>query len=145
MLDEILEELSADVLDIKEPDHLVVLEFARPSYVDALQSFDSAILNQCLVVYLQASFETCLARNAARRPVTGETIGDDHWVPDKTMHSVYRHADRDRLLQHLLDRNIPFVVVDNEAEGEEHLVRQVQDLVQAHFPRVDLAPGEGEG
>ena len=42
-----------------------------------------------------------------------------------TMEALYLHDDQDALVQYLKDQDIPVLVVDNEAEGEEHLKRQV--------------------
>jgi hypothetical protein len=59
--------------------------------------------------------------------------GDDHWVPREAMEALYRHDDQDALVQYLADHKIPFVIVNNEADGEEHLQRQVEAIFQTLF------------
>ncbi len=66
VFDEILREVNADLLQIDKADHVVFVEFARSSYLQAFDLFDPAILEKSLVVYVQVSFETCWARNVAR-------------------------------------------------------------------------------
>ena len=130
---EILKEVNADILQIDQPNHMVVLEFSRPDNIGALQNFDSAILDHCLIIYLHVSYETSCARNAQRRPVTGRSVGDNHWVPDRAMEAIYRHDDRDALDNYLTQRGIPFAVIDNDADDKRHLRKQAADLIEAHF------------
>lgn len=126
--DEILQQVNSDVLKIDKPDHMIFLEFARPGYVQALQNIDQRILGNCIVIYLQVSFNTCWERNVARHQAAVDRGGDDHLVPRKTMEEIYLHDDRDALIQQMKDQNIPVSLVDNEADGEDHLVRQVEEL-----------------
>lgn len=139
--DDVLREVNADVLKIDRPDHVVFLEFARPSYVEALQNFDRSILDRCIAIYIEVSFETCWARNVARyeRAIeAGETGifakgGDDHWLPRETMESIYLHDDQEAFARHMKDQNIPVAVVNNEAQGEEHLIQQIEELFERLF------------
>jgi hypothetical protein len=107
---------------------MISLEFARSSYVEAFQYFDQSILDQCIAIYMQASFEICWARNVARHEAAVAEDGDDHWVPRDTMEKLYLCDDRDAFVQYLKDRNIPVSVVNNEADGEEHLQALVEEL-----------------
>ena len=126
VLNEILQEVSADVLRIDKPDHVVVIEFARHSYIEAMANFDRAILDSCLMIYLQVSFDTCWERNVARG-------GDDHLVPRESMERYYLVDDRDAFVRTMEAQGIPVVVVDNEPEGEEHLIEQVESLFERLF------------
>ncbi len=130
---EILQELSADLLEIDMPDHVVFVEFARQSYVEAMGSFDSAILGNCLMIYMQVSFETCWARNVARYEAAVAKGGDDHLVPREAMERYYLVDDRDAFVQAMEAQQIPVVVVDNEVDGEEHLIEQVVALYERLF------------
>jgi adenylate kinase family enzyme len=133
VLNDILREVSADVLTIDEPDHIIVLEFARPNYVRAIQNFDGRILARSLVVYLEVSFEICWARNVARHEAALAECGDDHLVGREAMEELYLYDDQHALVRYLQEQNIPVLVVNNEAEGEEHLIRQVEELFAVLF------------
>jgi len=133
VLDAILKEVSSDVLRIDEPDHVIFLEFARSNYVEALQNFDERILEQCLAIYMEVTFETCWARNVARHEGAGSAGGDDHMVCRESMEALFLYDDQDAFVQYLKDRNIPVMVVNNEAEGKEHLKGQVEVLLEDLF------------
>jgi hypothetical protein len=132
-LNDILREVSADVLAIDKPDHMTVLEFARPNYVRALQNFDGRILTGSLIVYMEVSFEICWVRNVARHEAALAEGGDDHLVCRETMEELYLYDDQHALVRHLQEQNIPVLVINNEAEGEERLARQVEELYAALF------------
>jgi hypothetical protein len=131
VLDDLLKQVNATLLEIDRPDHLIVVEFARPSYVDAIQNFDLNILDHCLVVYLQVSFETCWQRNQARRVGDIFDGGDDHALPRETMEALYRYDDRDELIAYLQARGMLALIVDNEADGLEHLKAQMDRVLEA--------------
>jgi hypothetical protein len=131
--DDFLKEVNAEVLEIDRPDHVIFIEFARPSYIGAIRNFDRGILDDCIAIYMQVSFETCWARNVARHEgVIGED-GDDHFVRREAMEKFYLHDDQEAFVQQMQERNIPVVVVDNEADGEEHLQSQVEELFRSLF------------
>jgi hypothetical protein len=134
-LDLILREVNLDLLEIDRPDHLVFIEFARGNYVGALLNFDRRILENCAVIYLEASFETCWARNVARHAESVDAGSDDHLVPRGVMEKRYLHDDRDALVRYLEQQGIPVAVVNNEADGEEHLLAQVEELCRDSFLR----------
>ena len=121
------------MLKIDKPDHAIFLEFARPSYVAALQSFDQRILDNCIATYMEVSFDTCWARIVARHKATIDAGGDDHLVPREAMEKVYLEDDQEAFIRYMQDRDIPVVVVNNEAEGEEHLKQQVEALFESLF------------
>lgn len=130
---EILKELNADALSINNADHMIFLEFARSSYVEAIQNFDQQVLDHCIAIYMQVNFELCWARNVARFEADRTQDGDDHHVYRETMEEIYLHDDRDAFVRYMRERNIPVSVVNNEAEGEEHLKRLVKELFEDLF------------
>lgn len=133
VLNDILREVSADVLSRDKPDHMVVLEFARSNYVRAIQSFDRRILARSLVVYVEVSFETCWARNVARHAAALAEGGDDHLVSREQMEKLFLGDDQHALIPYLQEQNIPVLVINNETEGGEHLTRQAEELFAALF------------
>jgi len=129
----ILKEVNSDVLKIDKPDHMVFLEFARSNYVEALQNFDRSILDNCIAIYMEVSFDICWARNVARHEAAIAEDGDDHLVPRADMERIYIHDDRDAFIQYMKDQSLPVLVVNNEADGEEHLKTQVEELLKNLF------------
>jgi hypothetical protein len=130
---DILKEVNAGLLKIARPDHMIFIEFARPSYVNAIQLFDKSILNNCIVVFMEVSFETCWARNLARHEAAIAEGGDDHLVSREEMEASFLHDDQEAFVRYLEDRNIPVAVVNNEADGQEHLEKQVGELFESLF------------
>ena len=126
----ILKEVNSDVLKIDKPDHMIFLEFSRSNYVEALQSFDKSILDNCIAIYIEVSFDICWARNVARHEAAIAEDGDDHLVPRAEMERLYLHDDQDAFVQYMKDQNVPVLVVNNETDGEEHLKKQVEELFQ---------------
>ena len=49
------------------------------------------------------------------------------------MEELYLYDDQHALVRHLQEQNIPVLVINNEAEGEERLARQVEELYAALF------------
>ena len=133
ILGQVLRKVSADVLKINKPDHMVFIEFARHSYLEALAHFDQAILDNCIVIYMDVDFEICWARNVARHQKAVAKGGDDHLVPRESMERYYLVDDRDDLVQTMRDRNIPIMVINNEADGEDQLINQVEALLAQLF------------
>jgi hypothetical protein len=133
LFDKVLREVNADVQDIQKPGHMIFLEFARPSYVDALANFDGRILDNCVVFYMDVGFDICWQRNVARHESAVAAGGDDHLTSREEMERTFRHDDRDSLVKHLGERGIPMSVVNNEAQGEEHLSRQVEEVYDQLF------------
>jgi adenylate kinase family enzyme len=129
----ILKEVNSDVLQIDKPDHMIFLEFARSNYVEAVQIFDKSILDHCFVIYMEVSFDICWARNVARHEAAIAHDGDDHLVPRAEMEKRFLYDDQDAFVQYMKDQNIPVLVVNNEADGEEHLKKQVEELFKNLF------------
>jgi adenylate kinase family enzyme len=132
-LDDVLKEVNAHVLEIDRPNHLIFIEFARPRYVDAIKIFDRRILDRCLAIYMQVSFDISWERNVARHQAQVRRDGDDHFVCRETMEKVYLHDDRDAFVRYLRDRDIPVFVVNNECDGEEHFKALANELFESLF------------
>ena len=135
-----LKEVNSDVLKIDKRDQVIFLEFARSNYVDAIQNFDKSILENCIAIYMEVSFDICWARNVARHEAaiadSGVAIaegGDDHLVPRGEMEKRYLCDDQDTFIRYMEDQNIPVSVVNNETDGEEHLRKQVEQLFKNRF------------
>ena len=144
LLDLMLKELNSDLLEIDKPGHMVIVEFSRPNYVGALQVFDRRILGDCIAIYMEVSFDTCWARNVARHEAATTAGGDDHLVPRAEMEKRFLNDDQDAFIQHMVDQNIPVLVVNNETDGKEHLKRQVDGLYAELFQAYPSALGQSQ-
>jgi adenylate kinase family enzyme len=133
VLNDILKEVNSDVIGIDRPDHMIFLEFARPNYVEALQNFDKSILDNCIAIYMEVSFDICWSRNVARHEAAIAEGGDDHLVCREAMEELFLHDDQDAFVQYMQDQEIPVSVVSNEADGEEHLKKLVEELFENLF------------
>jgi adenylate kinase family enzyme len=132
-LSDVLKEVNDDLLKIGKQDHCVFIEFARPSYVEAIQSFDNCILENSLMIFMEVSFDTCWARNLARHEAAIAEGGDDHLTPPEAMEEYYLNDDQDAFVELMVERGVPVRVIDNEADGEERLLRQVRELFDDLF------------
>jgi len=102
VLQQIANEIRAQERAAPVPKKLFVIEFARNSYLRALQLFGQDLLQDAYLLYLQADFETCKARIHQRIGGGSEL---DHYVSDDIMESYYKTDDwGDELLREYLDR-----------------------------------------
>jgi len=125
---DILKEVNADILKInKGAGHIVFIEFSRSNYIEALSNFDKKILANCLAIYIDVSFEICWQRNVARHEAALAAGGDDHLVSREEMEATYLYDDKEKLLK---IKEYPVVVINNEAQGEEHLDTQVEKVIE---------------
>jgi hypothetical protein len=132
-LNDLLAKVNHDLLLIDKPDHTVLVEFARTSYVEAMRYFDRRILAESLVIYVKVCFETCWARVVAQHEANRDQDGDDHLVCRESMEEIFLHDDRDAFVDNMRAQGVPTIVIDNEPDGEDHLGRQVEMLVQHLF------------
>lgn len=100
VLQRIANEIRRQEREAPLPKKLFVIEFARKSYLGALQLFGQDLLQDAYLLYLQADFETCKARIHQRIGGGSEL---DHYVSDDIMESYYKTDDwGDELLREYL-------------------------------------------
>ncbi|MFN3966931.1 MAG: hypothetical protein ACK4JE_04470 [Endomicrobiia bacterium] len=120
--DKILVEVNRDIIQQKEPDKIIFVEFSRPNYVHSLKNFSEEVLRDSIIVYIDCSFETCWKRNVRRHEQALKEGTDDHLVSREEMEKTYLYDDRDELIEYCKNRNIPVVVVNTDYEKTtEHL------------------------
>ncbi|HOK40922.1 MAG TPA: hypothetical protein PLD27_07790 [bacterium] len=125
--DEILKELNDDIINKSREDHLIFIEFSRPNYIHSLKNFSKKILNEAIVVYIDVDFDTCWARNVARHEKALAEGTDDHLVSRDEMEKTYKYDDGQELIK---KQPIPVIRVDNQKEGEEHLIKEVEKVIE---------------
>lgn len=133
--DDVLEEINRRLKGLRKPDRVIFVEFARRSYVDALEKFDREVLDRSLVIYIYCPFELCLKRNKERFERGGKTV-DEHIVPEDKMKEYYLHDDYEELFlrsEEELQKRAPaqIVVVRNDGEGLESLKQELEKVVRA--------------
>jgi energy-coupling factor transporter ATP-binding protein EcfA2 len=78
-----------------EKNYLVVAEFARSDYRQALHNFMPEFLQDSYFFYVEAEVETCIRRIHERvtRRSPGTIPGDYHFVPDTILRSYFNNQD----------------------------------------------------
>ena len=96
VFDEALKEIEKKVLQRcrveGDKDELIIIEFARNDYSDALGLFSPAFLQDAFFLFLDTDIPTCRIRikNRSEHPETS----DDHYVSEYIFESYYQNDDR---------------------------------------------------
>ncbi len=70
---------------------VLLVEFARDSYLRAFLNFERDILSRSTVIHVTCSNETCMSRNEQRRAVSEDWRSG--YVPNSIMSKFYSHED----------------------------------------------------
>ena len=91
VLDTVLEQANTQ-LRLAQQSHLTfIVEFSRPSYLDAFQVFDRQVMRGSVIVYVRCSVGTCRHRNETRTEVNvNHTTG---YVPSDILDDYYKSDD----------------------------------------------------
>ncbi len=111
--DEMLVGLNREALRRQDDNNILAIEFSRPDYLHALTLFDRKILKNAVVIYIDASFDCCVARNEERTKRAEEEGIDAHFVSGKEMEETYLLDDRDELLA---ASPVPVFKIENGAD-----------------------------
>lgn len=131
--DDVLLEINRRLKELGKPGRVIFVEFARRSYVSALEKFDREVLNRSLILYIYCPFDLCLKRNRERLRRPGKTF-DDHIVPEEKMREYYLYDDYEELFlksEEELRRRAPasLIVVRNDSEGLGSLRQELEKVV----------------
>ncbi|HEY7350201.1 MAG TPA: hypothetical protein VH599_17920 [Ktedonobacterales bacterium] len=102
-------------------DQLIIIEFARDNYCQALEFFGASLLQKAYYVYINADVQTCIEhiRCRANHPETS----DDHYVSEHIMQTYYARDDQSRIQPHLCDEfgisKDHFYMIDNTGSPQE--------------------------
>lgn len=125
--DRALEILERRVQEVYEKNHdLVIIEFARSNFLNALKVFEDDFLYQSSILLLKVDILTCMER--VRKRVICPKTPDDHYTPRKIF-QLYIHKDDEQYLNNLrtqieqscdiASENI--VIIDNKTTEEKTL------------------------
>lgn len=117
--------LNEQALKLQSPDKLLFIEFSRDNYVRAFKHFSQKILQNSLVVYIDAPFDLCWERNARR--AKKEQGLDAHLVSREEMERTYARDDHEELPEHV---DVPVLVVKNDSDDLRKLRGELQKVVQ---------------
>jgi adenylate kinase family enzyme len=82
------------------PDTLLLIEFARNDYIQALQQFQSSFLRPAYFLFLKADLDTCVRRVYQRS--YHPTNRNDHFISEEMIRSYYQKDQNTCLIQQLL-------------------------------------------
>lgn len=117
--------LNARAKELQGPDRLIFIEFARDSYLRSFEQFSSDVLENSIVVYIDAPFELSWKRNVQRWE---EEEGlDAHLVSKDEMKKTYAKDDNKDLPDNL---EPPVYFVKNDYSGLDKLRENLQDVVE---------------
>ena len=123
--DDLTRALNEQALKLQSPSRLLFIEFSRDNYVRAFKHFSQEILQNSLVVYIDAPFDLCWERNARR--VREEKGLDAHLVSREEMELTYARDDHEKLPDHV---NVPVLVVKNDSDDFGKLRGELRKVVQ---------------
>ncbi len=121
VLDSVLQALEKEALAYMAlPDTLLLIEFARNDYIQALQQFQSSFLRTAYFLFLKADLDTCVSRVYERS--YHPTNRDDHFISEEMIRSYYQKDQNTYLIHNLLsaygvsDKQIHMI----ENKGSKH-------------------------
>lgn len=126
ILNAVLQQIKEEVL--ANPMALHVVEFARPSYAEALRNFPMDIADRSLVLYVDTPLERCLLRNSER--ASARLTFDSGFVPPDVMRNYYANDDFAELQKTLGSRT---AVIQNGSDGLAGLADQVKSVIDGRF------------
>jgi adenylate kinase family enzyme len=126
--DEILRQVNDDLLKFSS-EEVIFVEFSRSDYLPALKNFDDKVIKNSVIVYIDCDFETCWERNVDRHKKALAAGTDDHLVSREEMEKTYLYDDRDKLIEAGKQNIYKVIVIKNDKNGYEHLVKPIEDLV----------------
>ena len=132
VLDTALKRLEAKVENSEEVslsferDEIVMIEFARDDYVQALSNFSHDFLKGAYFLFVETRLETCIERIHSRRASTSPD-SDHHSVSDFIMRNYYYTDNWSSIAQTF--SGYQYVLQNNE-KSEETFKIKVSDFVQ---------------
>ncbi|GLV57622.1 hypothetical protein KDH_44580 [Dictyobacter sp. S3.2.2.5] len=101
VLDEVLHDLEHEAQRYAtHPRTVLLLEFARNDYMQALQQFQPRFLQNACFLFFEADLDTCVDRVYTR--AYHPTNADDHFISEEMLRSYYHEDNRVHLIYQLL-------------------------------------------
>lgn len=122
-----IEHLADQALAAMPKSDVVILEFARKSYVKAFDLLKAKGIDPDLAIYIDVSFRTACERNR-NRALSGTT--DQHYVSEREMKKTF---EKDDLRQLLLRFGTKIIQINNDTEVQALAIRETALRVFREF------------
>jgi shikimate kinase len=130
--DELIDGLNKQALELQDPRRLLFIEFSRGDYRRAFKRFSPEIMQDSIVVYIDAPFDVCWERNVRRVEREREMGLDSHLVSREEMEKTYAQDDHEQLLAEL---SVSAFVVKNDSDDIEKLREGLKEVLE-HLQRL---------
>jgi predicted kinase len=131
VFDDLLDEL-ARAAEAARGRQVTIVEFARPSYLEAFKRFPRLLEGQFIIIYLDSPLELCVERNRVRAPSQPMNI-----IPENVIRTYFSQDDRDDLQKEYVGR---VRLVDNEKSSLSSLEREAALLLAELLGDDNLLP-----
>jgi len=138
VLDEALSKLNGKLKELKKPNHIIFIEFARDNYEKAMKNFEKDLLLESLIFYTYCPYEECYRRNIERFKKAQKSGHDDHIVPMQLMETYYRHDDFENAYLENPDKlkkmaEAEIIVIDSNVPGSKDPLPQIEKIAANKF------------
>jgi adenylate kinase family enzyme len=116
--------LNEQALKLQSENSLLFIEFSRDSYVQAFKNFSPEVMQNSVIIYIDAPFDVCWERNARR--AREEKGLDAHLVSREEMEKTYLNDDHEELQGHV---EMPVFIVKNYSDDIKSLKSELEKVV----------------
>ena len=121
--DELSKALNQEALKLQSPSRLLFIEFSRDDYRQVFKHFNSELIRNSLIIYIDCPWNVCWERNVRRAKL--EKGLDAHLVSKEEMEITYKHDDHEELSKHI---EAPVLVVRNDLDDFEKLREELEKV-----------------
>lgn len=147
VLDTVLRQVEKEAeLDLTQERHIILLEFARDDYQQALNQFKPTFLHDAHFLFFTTDINTCIKR--VYRRTQHPTFNDDHFISEEMIRNYY-HTDFPFQTYHRLheygisEQHVH--IIDNSGSRKhfhQQLATFIQPLIQSRLQPTSLARPE---
>jgi len=119
VLDKALEKAGTEAKKATKATSIVVIEFARNNYIEALKRFPPSFLKNSYFLFIDTDVETCIQR--IRQRVAFPTTPDDHFVSEQILRQYYSNQVNPFSTQSTLNIDMSRVsIIDNRGSRRQY-------------------------
>lgn len=121
--DDLSKVLNQEALKLQSPSRSLFIEFSRDDYRRAFKHFNSELIRNSLIIYIDCPWNVCWERNVRRAKL--EKGLDAHLVSKEEMEITYKHDNHEELSKHI---EAPMLVVRNDLDDFEKLREELKKV-----------------